>query len=87
MCALPAHINSSTYNESIGLFPIFPNLGCPGNPDLGLLAYFPAEMAGPGAVISTSLYGADHNYVLAGAMSLIINAGSGVAASVAVRFE
>jgi hypothetical protein len=62
-CAIPTAGNMTTYNENIGLFPVHPNLGYAGNPDLGGLVTTIGEMFAPGAFMTVNILGANHNYV------------------------
>ena len=53
-----------------GMYPIFPNRGYPDNPDMGAFVYnindFGGNSNGAGALISVSIYGSNHMYVLMG---------------------
>lgn len=81
-CAIQS--TGATYNENIGLFPVYPNQGFAGNPDLGGLVFKAAELYDAGAFMTVSLYGSSHDFV-------IINVSTGVnaegACSVMVRCE
>jgi hypothetical protein len=84
-CCFPPS-TPTTYNENIGIFPVYPHLGYSGNPDLGGLVYLPAELDCGGAVMTINLYGTNHSYILMGAMGQVYVNGRGYA-SVMVRCE
>jgi len=63
MCAIPNGV-TCTYNENIGLFPIHPNIGYAGNPDLGALAFKQYELLDAGSFFTTNLYGSNHTFVI-----------------------
>jgi hypothetical protein len=71
-CALSAI--GGTYNTNIGFFPIHPNLGCAGNPDLGGLAFYAVEVDSSGTFYTINLYGVNHTYVAVEYLSTSINA-------------
>ncbi len=71
-CALTSV--GQTYNENIGFFPVYPNRGYAGNPDLGGLIYVAAEMVGVGTFVTISLYGSNHIYVIVESISTAVNA-------------
>lgn len=89
MCALPP-VGQASYGVNLGLFPILPNLGYAGNPDLGALVYFTGDLASVGTVLSVSLYGATHKFITLGVVSvpsmLAIN-GNATSHSLAMRYE
>jgi hypothetical protein len=60
--AIPAS-GTASFGGTIGLFPVLPNLGYPGNPGIGLLAYFQTDSPTPGAIIPVSIYGVSRNYM------------------------
>lgn len=66
MCAFPrVDVDISTLGLNSGMYPIYPNLGYPGNPDYTLV-YNPAGFGDGVYVISLPLYGATHNFILVG---------------------
>ncbi|MFA5036902.1 MAG: hypothetical protein WC479_06975 [Candidatus Izemoplasmatales bacterium] len=83
-CAIPA--GSSTYNENIGFFPVHPNLGYAGNPDLGGLMFYAAETDASGSFYTINIYGDDHQYVAVEYLSCGTN-NTGASCSALVRCE
>ncbi len=75
----------ATYNENIGLFPIYPNLGYAGNPDLGGLMFNAAELGTAGSFMTVSMYGSNHVFMIMGFTA--INPNSNAAANLLVRCE
>lgn len=60
--AIPAS-GTASFGGTIGLFPVLPNLGYPGNPGIGMLSYFQTDSPTPGAIIPVSMYGVSRNYM------------------------
>jgi len=84
-CCFPTN-TPATYNENIGIFPVYPHLGYSGNPDLGGLVYLPTELDCGGAIMTINIYGVNHSYILMGAMGQVYVNGRGFA-SCMVRCE
>jgi hypothetical protein len=64
MCAIPSTSNMTTYSENIGIFPVYVNLGCAGNPDLGGLVISLDELQSSGAMMTINILGSNHNYII-----------------------
>jgi hypothetical protein len=64
----------ATYNENIGLFPVYPNQGYAGNPDLGGLVFNSAEMSAAGTFMTISIYGSSHVFVVVESLNTSVNA-------------
>jgi hypothetical protein len=86
-CGAPPS-GDGTYGTTVGVFPILTNIGYAGNPDLGALCYFTANIAGEITVVA-QLYGTNHTYITAGAMATGSTAigGNTTDNSLAVRYE
>jgi hypothetical protein len=82
-CAIPA-TTPTTYNENLGLFPIYPHQGYAGNPDLGGLVFNSGELSTAGSFMTVNIYGANHVYVLCTA-AFYVNSNS--TSNVMVRCE
>jgi hypothetical protein len=77
--------SGTTYNENIGLFPIYPNQGYAGNPDMGGLLFTVAELDSSGTVMTVNIYGGDHDFVLLTATN--ISGNSNTTCNIMVRCE
>jgi hypothetical protein len=87
-CCSP-NSSSTVYGKNMGLFPIFPCLGYPGNPTMGALVYLNAEIgAAGGTLIAVTMYGTSHTFVVTafGNTSNSIN-GSSSSHCLAIRHE
>jgi hypothetical protein len=82
--AIPS--TGGTYNENIGFFPIHPNLGYAGNPDLGGLIFYASETDASGSFYTINIYGDDHQYVAVEYLSCATN-NTGSSCSALVRCE
>lgn len=69
-CAIPA-TTPTTYNENLGLFPIYPHQGYAGNPDIGGLVFNSGELSTAGSFMTVNIYGANHTYVLCAAVCYV----------------
>jgi len=79
---------SGGYGANVGVFPVFPNLGYAGNPCLGCLLYFTADIP-RGTAITVSMYGTNHTYIAVGDLGSSTTALNGNASShsLLVRYE
>ncbi len=85
LCCTVPFAGAGSYGGNIGLFPIFPYIGYPDNPDLGGCIYFTGDIAADTSV-TLSILGANHVYItVAGAIGTI-NANA-TAKSIALRYE
>jgi hypothetical protein len=86
--ALPS-TGQASYGNNIGVFPIYPNIGYAGNPDLGAMIYFTGDISAPGSMLTVNIYGADHIYVTLGANTGSTSSynGNSTSHSLAFRYE
>jgi hypothetical protein len=64
-CAAVPPTGTGAFNSNIGLFPLMPPMGFPGNPTMGSAAFFTADLATSGTSVTLTMYGASHAYVTA----------------------
>jgi len=85
--AVPPSGNGS-YGVNLGLFPILPNLGYAGNPDLGGIVHFSADTGSVGGItITVNLYGQNHTYITANTLAANNVGGNSTSNSIAIRYE
>lgn len=95
MCAFPTTTVGTADNLTMGLnggvYPIHPNIGYPGNPDLGALVYPTRVSSVPGVVVSIQIYGSVHNFITLGHTSTgaarSINGSASISWSLMLRYE
>ncbi len=75
----------ATYNENIGLFPVYPNQGYAGNPDLGGLVFNSTELNASGTFMTVNLYGSNHIFIIVEYLATAVNSAS--SCSIMVRCE
>lgn len=85
MCAAPAYGGSYDANYT-GIYPVYPNRGYAGNPDLGGLVYFQADI-GAGSTTAVTIYGTEHTYVALGTCKANNINGNATANSLLIRYE
>lgn len=92
LCAAPS-TGTGAYAGNIGLYPIFPNMGYSGNPDLGGLVYFAgasSDITTAATEIPVTMYGTTHTYLTLGyatyASGTQVN-GNSNQNSIAMRYE
>ncbi len=62
LCALPATASTFSFGATVGVSPVWPHLGCLGNPVLGVVAYLVSDFVDQ-MLFSASLYGNSHTYL------------------------
>jgi hypothetical protein len=79
---------SGGYGANVGVFPVFPNLGYAGNPCLGCLLYFTADIP-RGTAISVPMYGTNHTYIAVGDLGPSTTSlnGNSTSHSLMIRYE
>ncbi len=87
VCAAPP-AGQGSYGTNIGLYPIYPNLGYCGNPDMGGLVYFTDDIDSDGSIIDVTMYGTTHSFITGGRVyvSTGVN-GNSEDWAVAIRYE
>ncbi len=62
---------TASFGGNIGLFPVFPNLGYPYNPNVSVLACFCNDIPTPGSTFSATLYGVARTYMVTSQYGLV----------------
>jgi len=78
---------TGAYGSTVGIFPIFTNMGFAAHPDGIGIAVFAADIGAGGQVISVSVFGANHDFVSCGVGSGGFINGNSTASTLLLRWE
>jgi hypothetical protein len=79
--------NSFSYGGNLGIFPVYSHMGYIANPNLSACVFGDQGIASIGSVITVSIYGNNHDFILTGARVGSINGNSGGHLGFAMRYE
>jgi hypothetical protein len=87
-CLLPyTTVNNYSYSGNIGIYPTYTNMGYVANPNLALCIYNTAVINSVGSVITLTIFGEEHDYMLTSILSGTINGNTNAGICIAVRYE
>jgi hypothetical protein len=85
-CAGPK-AGTGSYGSTVGVFPIFTNMGYAAHPDGIGIAVFAADIGAGGQVIPVSVFGASHDFISCGVGNTGFINGNTAASSLLLRWE
>lgn len=80
-------VGTGSFGTTVGVFPVFTYMGYAAHPDGVGIAYFPADMAGGGVVVTLQMFGANHDFVTGGAAGTGFINGNSTVSSLLLRWE
>jgi hypothetical protein len=86
MSALPNNTIKLSYAGNLGFYPIYSNMGYAANPSLAACFYATASIGSVGSIITVSIYGQNHDYIIGGFPINMTN-GNNLGISLALRYE
>jgi hypothetical protein len=86
-CLVPYSGGAFSYVGNLGLFPIYTNIGYIANPNLAAIVYDSASIVSAGSIITVSIFGANHDYVISQVLTGTINGNSTATICIALRYE
>jgi hypothetical protein len=84
-CLVP-YSGSFSYDGNLGIFPVYTYCGYVANPNLALCIYNTASI-GYGSIISLTIFGATHKYILTNCPGGSINGNTASTLCIALRYE
>jgi hypothetical protein len=76
-----------SYAGNLGLFPVYTNMGYIANPNLAAIIYDSAAIGSVGSIITASIFGVDHDYVICHVLTGSVNGNGTGTICAALRYE